>query len=253
MARSITFRGKDAVLKAYDMNGIGPWAVACQNKILCTSSGVGELDTEAGEAQLDTFLEMMLVHGSQAQYELKVYRLKESEEDIYINEKTPASRSIPFSLYENDTPKMSNTDNAVIALLKKMDDRLTAIEEKERLRLEEEDEEEPEDNTVMGKIGSMAMGFLERPEIQQAITMGVLNIVKKNGPNMNTAQQQEGRKVAGVSQPNASLLTQEQVEKVHAALTRLSAKDDKLGDHLTALADIAETKPSKYAMAISLL
>jgi hypothetical protein len=140
-------------------------------------------------------------------------------------------------------------------LLSKMEERLEAMEERERLRLLEVDEEEPEDNTVMGKIGSMAMSLLERPEVQQQIVAGVMGFVKNLRPNMNTAAapQQEGRKVAGVQAGYVNLLTQEQIEKVHAAITRLSAKDAELGDHLTALADIAETKPSKYAMAISLL
>jgi len=245
------------VLKAYEMNGIGPWAVACQNKILCTSSGVGELDTEAGGEQLDSFLEMMLVHGSQAQYELWVYRLKNGEEDIYLTYKTPRSRSISFSLYENEVPRLSNGDNQVIALLIKMEQRIEQMEERERQRMEQEQEpqEEEKDNTVMGKIGSMAMGILESPQVQQAIALGAINLVKKYTPNMNTAAAQpaEGRKVAGVAQPYVNLLSAEQIEKVHAAITRLSARDAELGDHLTALAEIAETKPAKYSMALSFL
>jgi hypothetical protein len=252
MARSITFRGKEAVIKAYDMNGIGPWAVACQNKILCTSSGVGELDTEAGCAQLEEFMDMMMEHGSQAQYELKVYRLKETEEDIYITEKTPASRSIPFSLFENEHPGKSNGDNRLLDLLTKMELRMNAMEAK-LLDRELEDEDEPEDNTVMGKIGSLAVGFLERPDVQQAIAVGAMNLVKKFGPNMGSVAQAEGRKVAGVEPQYVNLLTPDQIEKVHAAVTRLSAKDAKLGDHLTQLATIAETSPAKYAVALTLL
>jgi hypothetical protein len=254
MARSITFRGKEAVLKAYEMNGIGPWAVACQGKNICTSSGVGSLDTEEGAAQLSEFLEMMVEHGSQSQYELKVYRLRDEEEDIYITDKTPPSRSVPFALYENEAPRLSNGDNAVLAILKKMDERLAQLEERERLRLaQEDDEEEPEDKTVMGKIGTLAMGLLERPEVQQQIISGVMGFVKNLKPNMNKASTEhpELGKVAGVEQVN--LLSPDQIQKAHAAMTRLSVIDAELGDHLTKLADIAENSPKKYAMALTFL
>jgi hypothetical protein len=253
MARAISFRGVDAVVEAYELNRIGPWAVISQGKILCSSSDVGDEDIEDGSQQLEGFLEMMKKHGSQAVYELQVYRLGAGNVDI--NSKTPYCRCIPFSLFENQETGMSNTDNRIVTLLTAMEARLKAIEDREAERLLDLDEEQEEDGTVMGKIGSMAMGFLEQPQVQQAIALGAMNLVKKFVPSMTNSipVPDEGRKVAGVQAGYVNLLTEEQIVKVHNAVTRLSAKDAELGDHLTKLADIAEREPKKYSMALNFL
>lgn len=254
MARAISFRGVDAVVEAYELNRIGPWAVISQGKILCSSSDVGDDDIEDGAQQLEAFLEMMKKHGSQAVYELQVYELGAG--NVSINSKTPYCRCIPFSLFENTETGMCNTDNRIVTLLTAMDARLKAIEEREAERLLELDEEDGDDDgTVMGKIGSMAMGFLEQPQVQQAIALGAMNLVKKFVPGMTSSipVPEEGRKVAGVKAGYVNLLTQEQIVKVHDAVTRLSAKDAQLGDHLAKLADIAENEPKKYSMALNFL
>lgn len=256
MARAITFRGVGATVEAYELNRMAPWAVLSQGKILCSSDGVADGDIDEGSRQLDELLNLMKKHGSQAVYELQVYRL--GGDYTVIDSKTPYSRSIPFSLFENAEPGYSNGDNRVMALLEKMQERMDRMEALVIAREEHMDEEEEreEDKTVMGKIGSMAMGLLERPDVQQAIAVGALNLFKKFVPNMSTRQgasEEEGRKVAGVKTGYVNLLDQDQINKVHAAITRLSAKDAKLGDHLSKLADIAENEPGKYSMALNFL
>lgn len=250
MARAISFRGVGAVVEAYGLNRIAPWAIWSQGKILSSSNDVAEGDMEEGAAQLESFLELMKQHGSQAMYELQVYKLGPGQVDI--TSKTPYSRAIPFSLFENEVPGVSNSDNRVLALLEKMDARITAMELQRAAEAEAGDDEE-EDTTVMGKIGSMAMGLIERPEVQQAIAIGAMNLVRKFVPGMasnNGTQEQEGRKVAGLQQ---NLLNQEQIDKVHQALTRLSAKDAELGDHLLKVADIADKDPDKYKWVLKFL
>lgn len=255
MARAISFRGVDATVEAYELNRIGPWAVLSQGKILCSSTDVADEDMEEGAAQLECFLEMMKKHGSQAVYELQVYKLGQGNVDI--NSKTPFSRAIPFSLFENTEQGVSNGDNRVIQLLTAMDTRMKVLEEKlAASEVGEQEDEGQDDGTVMGKIGSMAMGLLERPDVQQAIALAGINLVKKFAPNMRTVagtQEGEGRRVAGVETAYVNLLDQDQVNKVHAAITRLSARDEKLGDHLGKLADIAENNPGKYSMALNFL
>lgn len=254
MARAISFRGVEATVEAYELNRIGPWAVLSQGKILCSSNDVTDDDIDQGAEQLEQFLEMMKKHGSQAVYELQVYRLGGG--NVEINSKTPYSRSIPFSLFENPEPGLSNGDNRMMVLLDKIQERMDRMEAAMIAAQSDEVEEEEEDKTVMGKIGAMAMGLLERPDVQQAIAMGALGLVKNFVPNMNTKQRdpdEGGRKVAGVQAGYVNLLDQEQINKVHAAITRLSAKDAKLGDHLSKLADIAEREPGKYSMALNFL
>lgn len=254
MARAISFRGIEATVEAYELNRIGPWAVLSQGKILCSSCDVTDDDIDQGAEQLECFLEMMKKHGSQAVYELQVYRLGPTS--VEINSKTPYSRSIPFSLFENETPGVSNGESRMLSMLTEMQTEIRVLKEQVAAReVTEDDEETQEDGTLMGKIGSMAMGILERPDVQQAIAIGALNFVKKFVPGMNRMadQQEEGRRVAGVQTGYVNLLDQDQINKVHAAITRLSAKDAKLGDHLEKLADIAETQPGKYSMALNFL
>jgi hypothetical protein len=245
MARAINFRGVGAVVDAYELNKTGPWAVWCQGKILFSSDGVGENDIDSGSQQLEAVLNSMKKHGSQGVYELWVYKLKDPDQEI--DSKTPHFRAFGFSLFENQVEGATNQDNRVFDLLTAMDARLKKLEDEEAA----EGEVEEEDKTVMGKIGAMALSLIERPEVQRQIAIGALSlwgkITGQNKPPM------EERKVAGVETAPVNLLDADQVNKCHIALTRLSAKDAKLGDHLQKLADMAERDPGKYSMALNFL
>lgn len=67
------------------------------------------------------------------------------------------------------------------------------------------------------------------------------------------AAPQEGRKVAGVQTEYVNLLDQDQINKVHDAITRLSTRDPKLGDHMQQLAKLSETDPDKYNWGLKFL
>lgn len=256
MARAIAFKGVDATVDAYELNRIGPWAVLSQGKILCSSNDVADDDVDEGSAQLEQFLDMLKKHGSQSVFELQVYKLGPGQVDI--TSKTPYSRSIPFSLFENQETGLTNTDNRLVGLLTKIEERMVEMELRiKTVELAEDEAEEPKDDgTMMGKIGSMAMGFLERPDVQQAIAIGAMNLVKKYIPAMGQtigAAPQEGRKVAGVQTEYVNLLDQDQINKVHDAITRLSTRDPKLGDHMQQLAKLSETDPDKYNWGLKFL
>lgn len=244
------------MVEAYELNKVGPWAIWCQKNILFTSDGIDNDDVEQGADQLEQVLGKMRKHGSMGTYELVVYKLSEADQEI--DTATRRFRGFGFSLYENQYEGESNSDNRMLQLLTKMDERLTLLEAKGQV---EQEVIEEEDTSVMGKIGSMAMGILSRPDVQQAIAIGAVNLVKgavgmvKNMvPNMKTAESDEGRKVAGVHDAvGQNLLSQVQIEKVHLAINRLATRDELLGDHLTKLADIAENEPAKYKMALNFL
>jgi hypothetical protein len=244
MARAINFRGVGAVVDAYELNKTGPWAVWCQGKILFSSDGVGQDDVDSGAQQLEAVLNSMKKHGSQGVYELWVYKLKNPDQEI--DSKTPHFRAFGFSLFENPVEGATNQDNRLFDLLSAMDARLKKLEEEEL-----EQEVEQEDRTIMGKIGTMAMTLIERPEVQQQLAMGAVALWK-NITGQNASHMQD-RKVAGVESAPVNLLDADQVNKCHLALTRLSAKDAKLGDHLQKLADMAERDPAKYSMALNFL
>jgi hypothetical protein len=234
MAQSVHFRGVEAVIAAYRSNGVAPWAVISQKVIICSSDGIGTDDIDEGGAQLKKFLELMRRSGTEGACELCVYKLKEDDE---IDSGSKYFRAFRFCLFEN-AYQGSNTDNRVVDQLKLMNERLVKLEGGDG----------DEDKTFKGRIGSMALGLMESPIIQQAIAGLVVGITKKIIP---MGDKQQPAKVAGVVQPGD--LSDEQKMKVHQAITRLAAKDANLGDHLLKLAEMAESDPGKYSLALKLL
>lgn len=236
MSQPIQFRGIDAVVQAYELNAIGPWAIICGKVVIAACSEIDNDDVYTGSQHLRTFLEKMKQGGTEGRYMLAVYRLSEDED---IDFKTVPKRGFVFTLYENEH-EGSNSDNTTLSLLKSMNERLKKLEGGV-----------DEDKTLMGKIGAIAEGIIMQPQVQTAIAMGAMNWANKLF-KMDTKNQ--ASKVAGVDkQPGSNLLDEAQIQKVHVALTRLSARDQYLGDHLLKLADIADNDPNKYSAALKFL
>lgn len=100
-----------------------------------------------------------------------------------------------------------------------------------QLAAQEEDDEEDDEPEEVGGIGAM----FNNPEIQKSILMGLMSMF--NQPKVNA--------VAGVDQPEA--------EKITAALEILQKHDNRLGDDLTILADMAENNPAQFKFLLSML
>jgi hypothetical protein len=243
---TVQFRGVEAVVEAYRLNKIGPWAILCGKTIVAACEAVDTDDVDAGGDQLQDFLDSMKKHGTEGRYMLQVYKLKQGQE---IDPATKPYRGFYFTLFENKF-EGSNSENGVYQLIKKMDERLDRLEAEKEAGVEAG--EGMEGKGFMGKIGSMAEGLIANPRVQEAIAIGAMNFIRKT---FNMGNSLPG-KVAGVEKPDDesdSLLTQEQVDKVHVALSRLSRVDAKLGDNLLKVARIAETDKGKYDMAIKFL
>lgn len=232
MGQSVHFKGIDAVLSAYDSNGIAPWAVISQKVIICSSDGVGIDDMGEGKAQLHSFLSLMRKSGTEGACELCVYKVRDDED---IDSGTKYFRAFRFSLFENAYGG-SNSDNRMFDEVKKLNERLAKLEGTGN----------GEDKTFKGKIGTIALGLMESPMIQQAIAGLVISLTKKIVP-----MGPQAAKVAGVRQtPDIS---DDQKAKLHNAITRLALCDPEIGDHLLKLAAIAESDPGKYSLALKFL
>lgn len=243
MGQAVHFRGIAAIMQAYEANCRGPWAIVSEKIVLCTSDDVENDDVEGGAAQLEEFLVRMKRGGTEGRCELRVYKLKEGE-DIDIT--TKGYRGFKFTLFENEFQGQSNGANAVIEMLRKMEERLSAIE-----KAEEEEQEDEKPQTISEKIGAYALGLIENPAIQQAIAGAIVNGLGKFIP----MQQGQAAKVAGVKQSDdvSDSVSEMQRSKIVKAINRLAVCDPQLGDHLLRLADIAENDPGKYQMALKFL
>lgn len=239
MGQVVHFRGVESVVEAYSANGVGPWAILSGKTIVFSSEEIANDDVDAGAELLRRHLLLIKRGGTEGRYELRVYKLKDGEE---IDSGTRYFRGFCFTLYENAYGG-SNSDNRVIDMLTKMNERLEVLEMRPVELVEEEDK------TVMGKLGAYALGLIETPMVQQMIVAGIGNVMGKFLPMNNS---QGPAKVAGV-QGADDFLSEGQKMKIATAVQRLAAKDPLLGDHLLKLADIAENNPAKYNAALNFL
>ena len=94
---------------------------------------------------------------------------------------------------------------------------------------EDEDEDEDEDQNMLGSL-------LKNPEIQKQMIMGLMSLFGTPG-KVNA--------VAGIDQPEA--------EKITRAIETLQKHDERLGDDLLILAEMAENSPAQFKMLLSML
>lgn len=245
MAQAIQFRGVSAVITAYKLNGIGPWAVICGTVIVAACEAVDNDDVEQGSESLEAFLLEMKKFRSEGRYTLGAYKLQPGQE---IDPKMKPHRGFIFTLYEQDEAGPA-TYTKMYAVLEELSHRMAALEESRQAH-----EETEEERGVMGKIGAMAESIISQPQVQQAIAMGAMNLVQKVFKMPIQSPAQAPGKVAGIDQAaKKNLLDEAQIQKVHAALTVLSSVDPKLGDHLEKIAKMATDNPDKYSWALNFL
>lgn len=226
MSSAVHFRGIDAILQAFQNKGIPYFAVSSGKQIIHKNATSEDMDEAA--AELENFLRM-LNQGSNAVYTLKIY------EDIPkagIKENTPADYSLNFRLnfdtmmpdasqiasYNNRNDQYQNIMAAIAALNARIDE----VEE------EDDDEEDEQPQTVAGFLN----GMIQRPEVQQMIMSGVMNFFNKSTPTA----------MAGFDD-----------DKLDQAILILKANDDKLGDDLMKLAQLAQNNPAQFNMLLGML
>lgn len=239
---SIDFRGLESVLSAYKAKAIDTWGVFNRGNFMQSGSD---------EQSLSDYLTLMESQGSRTVYTLKVYR-NETAEDV--TDKTPNNGSFSFDF--NDAGYMGSFSgggaNAAMAA------RLAALEKK----LNEGPEKEP-------TIGSTVMGWLQEPEDVIKILGAVKMFFTKQSPaevmqTVSALGSAEPRRAgaAVVEQEESTMpvyengLSAEQVatqQRLVLALNRLEKCDAEIVLHLEQLANLAETNPAMYKMALGFL
>lgn len=240
-ASAVQFRGTESTVNAYGLNKTPAWALKNGNQLLFSYAGVS---MDEGADELREFLELLEKGGSEAKYTLCVYELKTGEK---ILSNTPYYRSFNFSLFD-PTTSPSPYYQARNGMVTKVDERMAVMEKQMAFLIEKMTEEQEEPKQVSG-IGAMLNGLMEIPEFQQAIVGRVIGLFDKIIP---MGKKEIPGRVAG-TEPTGSILPAEQVEKVNQALAVLCTKDEKLGDHLLAVANLAQNNPVKYKMALAML
>jgi hypothetical protein len=241
MGQSIQFRGVEAVVEAYRMNGVGPFAVWCGKIILYSSEDLDADDVDAGAAELLAWLKLMERGGTEGKYMLATYKLKDGEE---IDTGTKIFRGFHFSLWTVDGAMQPYT-RLKNDRLDELCDRMEALEQR---HIDRALEIEEEDQGVMGKVGKVLNGLLDSPQIKDAI--GAF-LISKVMPMSKLG------KVAGLDTASPAkqktVLDEEQAAKAQAAINVLATQDPKLGDHLQGIAKIAVENPTQYNWLVSML
>ena len=239
---TVVFRGITQVVDAYECNEMPTWAIVNGENILFADNP----DTvEEGKALLDESLRRLHKGNSRAQFDLRVYAVKVASANDITN-KTPHSRGFRFSLYEDE--EMTPYEHGRQKTRDDYESRFTLLQDEirelkaELAKAEEEVEEEPGLN-----VNKVIAGYLENPQIKQALSMRLIGLIDRIIP-MPT---QRPAAIAGIEMH--SLLDQDQQQKVQRAINILCSKDARLGDHLLAIAKIAEDNPSYYITLTSML
>jgi len=221
---SIQFRGKQAVLEAFDNVDVQAFTIWQGKQYLFKGSGATELDG---------FLTMLEQNSMNAIYTVKVYEDITDKKQIKSN--TPDDGSFNFKLnadgmeITNGQYTSFNNRNELISRIGAIENKFDAIISK----LEEQQEDEPENR--LGIIGEIIGHPAIAPLLPQVMAMLM-------GTN---AQQQQYRQLATVGNvPDP---------KLNEAIERLKLADDRLSDHLMKLADIAANDPNTFAMIMQSL
>jgi len=238
------FRGLNQVMKAYMANEVAAWSISCGKSMPFKYEGD---DLNEGQQMLKQAFKMLKEGGSEAAYQLRVYDHMPSGK---ILSNTPDSGSFSFGLFDYDgeqSPYQKRTNSVLGAVNEKLEAFQAAWMEKvlDKVKQDEEEEAQPAKPAgIMGFVGAM----LDNPQIQGMLMQKIFGWLN-GGAQMPAAI---GAVEQG-SQPAQVTLTQDQVDKLNAAVDILMTCDPNLGDHLMKIATIARDEPGKYKMFAAML
>jgi len=248
-SNGVQFRGEEQVLKAYQMNDMGPWSLWQGNNMPFVSE---EDDVNAGADLLRQAMAMLKEGGSEATYTLRVYK-KIPEGGIRSN--TPFDRSFNFSIYNPGavgSPFQQRTSAVIGVMNARFEEMQANIMERLLDKLDKEDEdEEAEKKKGPGGVVGMLNGLLENPQIKDLLMKKVADLI---GSFLGTSPTVGAiGSLPGMEQPVPLSLEEEQITKIKEAVAILAQHDKKIGDHLLKLAALARDNPHKYKMGLQML
>lgn len=245
MGAAVLFRGKDAILRAYEYNQIVSWAIFVQGKIF-TFCPEDVRTIEEGEQRLSDVLDM-LMQGcvTTAQLELRCY----VDPRYPITQNSPFSSAVGFKLTD---PEDAIVERGMGAILTKMSERMDSLEARQKQR-DEEPADEPEIPAWQRTIGAI----VERPEVMQYLMGKVIGFVESIFPTKRPAaavgsippapadQQSAENLYAGLDATQRALLDE--------AMPVLMSKDPNVGTNLSKIAKLLVSDPDKYRMFAAML
>lgn len=245
MAGSIQFFGRDAALSAFENSGADVWSFWQGGQLLCKGKG---------SEMLASFIDAIIEGGaSNAIYTVKIY--EDVDDPKKVKNNTPIDGSFNFRL---NAPEMSMSGQSMTrysnysALNQK-------IEELEK-KLEGKEEDDDEEEKTIGKvIGDVVIDAIQDPsKMMMWIDMfknlfGNKTAASSPAP-IRSIPYAPPAKVGNIQDPPAGQeLSQDQMQRVAAALDVLEKKDDRIADHLEKLARMAENNPQQFKFILSML
>lgn len=239
MASGVQFRGKAAILKAFENINAECWGIFLKKTLNWKGTGSDDLSE---------YLQMLEDNGAGDVYTLKIF--EEISEPKQIKENTPADYSLNFTLYGNSNAGYQDgsvTRYEAINTKNKLFERLESIEQKLGLIDAPKEEEEP-------TIEKTIIGIIEDPDkLLQYVNIGKLIL---GFPAQDTAPRYPA--VLGntntMNQGEQNTISQEQrIKRLAAAIDILEANDSKIVEHLEKLALIAQDNPKKFQSLLNML
>lgn len=240
MGATVQFYGAGQVLRAFTARGLPTWAIFIQKNLWMPGSGADEL-----KAALS-----MLPPGSEAIYTLRCYDIEDSE----VRERTESCGSFNFKMSEESS--MGSMGGGSYEYRLKLEERIKKLE----------GEAEEEEESILGAIGSAAIGLLERPsELVQVIgairamfqgqqptpqQYAAVGAVVKEFPKKKAPVAAEV-----VAEPEKIVVMDknEKLQRLAAAIDLLEKNDSEIVVHLEKLAKISEEKPGMFKMLLGSL
>lgn len=225
MSTSVQFRDKESALAAFNNVECEAWSVWQNKQLLFKGIGSGDLSA---------FLDMLSESSTNAVYTIRYY--EEITEKKHIKNDTAFDGSFNFKL-NSDGQEINGAQYSGIRNNNELLSRVNGLDTKfDMIMSKLEEEEEEEEPNRLGIIGDIIGHPAIAPLIPQFISllMGV-----KPGDN---APQYIPATVGNI--PDT---------KLNEAIERLKLFDDKLSDHLTKLANLAEKDPATFEMIMKSL
>lgn len=244
---AVQFFGKKAVVAAYVDRGIECWAVF---------DGRHMLNAGDDADRLEKYLNMLSDSGTAATYTLQFYR--DCDDPDTIGPKDECSGSFKFKLSESSMAAVSgpggtSTGNVIQSKLNTyLENEVGKIIEK---RLSGKDDEAPEKET----LSDVLMGLLREPDKLIGVINGVKNMLRPGSVGMpvtlagTTGPVHRAGQRAEITPVVTDTLSDDDLARLDTALGRLHKCDPAIVLHLEQLANLAETKPDMYKMALTML
>lgn len=245
MSTGAHFKGKEQILKAYEFNRVGPWALFSGRDILgqCTDE-----DPEVGADQLGQMIDNLVESGAQGYFQLRVYA--DLGKNGRIANSTPYNYSFRCTLMSDDEFQAGRVPAGSNGSISALMGRLDRIEQRLSGESEEEGDDEPEeDNSLQATIA----GILRKPEVQNFLLQKVYGIVnglfgQKTSPAAMAGMEPMANETQQTSAQLFSQLAPAEQASFDQAVSILLAGDPQIGTNLMKLANILRTDPGKYKM-----